>query len=122
MESLATFADAPPRLERPTPPRPHVVLVASPGTGNLNLVVRLGLAATLVTFTGLSAPGPDALAPGRRRFPRGARHPLWPPPQDPAGLLAPTPVARAAVLRVRGLPRAPDPEASFHLDWIFRDF
>ncbi|PAN04942.1 hypothetical protein PAHAL_1G103300 [Panicum hallii] len=61
MESkLATSADA--------PPRPHVVLVASPGAGHLNpmaelarrLVARLGLAATLVTFTGLSAAGTDA--------------------------------------------------------------
>jgi hydroquinone glucosyltransferase len=70
MESLATFADAPPRPERPAPPRPHAVLVASPGAGHLNpmaelarrLVARLGLAATLVTFTGLSAAGPDAHA------------------------------------------------------------
>jgi len=46
------------------------VLVASPGAGHLNpiaelarrLVARLGLAATLVTFTGLSAAGPDAHA------------------------------------------------------------
>ncbi|KAG2657390.1 hypothetical protein PVAP13_1KG180354 [Panicum virgatum] len=62
VQSLATCADA--------PPRPHVVLVASPGAGHLNpmaelarrLVARLGLAATLVTFAGLSAAGPDAHA------------------------------------------------------------
>ncbi|CAL4970343.1 unnamed protein product [Urochloa decumbens] len=70
MESFATSArgDAPPRAELPEPPRPHVVLVASPGAGHLNpmaelarrLVAHLGLAATLVTFPDRSAAGPQS--------------------------------------------------------------
>ncbi|CAL5022932.1 unnamed protein product [Urochloa decumbens] len=70
MESFATSArcDAPPRAERAAPPRPHVVLVASPGAGHLNpmselarrLVAHFGLAATLVTFPDPSAAGPQS--------------------------------------------------------------
>ena len=79
------------------------------------------------------APAPDRAGTRRWRIPRGARSAArvarrrgprgsCRPPRLLAPPEAPTPVARAAVLRVRGLPRAPDPEASFHLDWIFRDF
>ncbi|RCV04689.1 hypothetical protein SETIT_1G021100v2 [Setaria italica] len=60
MDSLA----GPGTAERTAPPRPHVVLVASPGAGHLipmaelarRLVAHHGVAATVVTFTDLSAP------------------------------------------------------------------
>ncbi|KAL6888180.1 hypothetical protein ACP4OV_009206 [Aristida adscensionis] len=71
--SLAcTGAAAPPTVAvRTAPPRPHVVLVASPGAGHLipmaelarRLVADSGLAATLVTFTAAadrSVPGAPA--------------------------------------------------------------
>ncbi|KAL6888181.1 hypothetical protein ACP4OV_009207 [Aristida adscensionis] len=74
MESLAsgTRGAPPPTVaERAAPPRPHVVLVASPGAGHLipmaelarRLVADNALAATLVTFTAdVSAPDARAAA------------------------------------------------------------
>jgi hydroquinone glucosyltransferase len=66
MESSTSTVAAPPTRtgKQAVPPRPHVVLVASPGAGHLIPMVELarrlvshhGLAATLVTFTDLSTP------------------------------------------------------------------
>ncbi|KAL6888986.1 hypothetical protein ACP4OV_010012 [Aristida adscensionis] len=64
MESLTTGAGGAAAAVRTAPPRPHVVLVASPGAGHLipmaelarRLVAHHGLAATLVTYTDLASP------------------------------------------------------------------
>ncbi|KAF6999772.1 hypothetical protein CFC21_015750 [Triticum aestivum] len=65
--SAPASASAPPKA----PPRPHVVLLASPGAGHLipmaelaRRLVELGFSATIVTFTNLSAPvDADRLTP-----------------------------------------------------------
>uniref|UniRef100_A0A453AW49 Glycosyltransferase n=1 Tax=Aegilops tauschii subsp. strangulata TaxID=200361 RepID=A0A453AW49_AEGTS len=65
MGSLTSTGSAPPRAR----PRPHVVLLASPGAGHLipmaelarRLVELHGFAATIVTFTNLSGPAGQLL-------------------------------------------------------------
>ncbi|XP_037488843.1 hydroquinone glucosyltransferase-like [Triticum dicoccoides] len=67
MELFTNTASAPPKA----PPRPHVVLLPSPGAGHLTpmaelarRLVELGFSATIVTFTNLSAPvDADRLTP-----------------------------------------------------------